>query len=61
MGGLIPGIKCKACGKPLSSKSIDVELCNECMEVVVAYNQDLFEEYSTSEFEKKIMDVNYEL
>ena len=48
------GIQCKACGRPLTSKNIDTELCNECMEVVIDYNSDLLEKMSIEEFEKSL-------
>ena len=35
------GIKCKACDAPLGARSIDTELCNDCMEWVIDYNRDL--------------------
>ena len=43
------GHKCKACPATLTRHSIDVELCNECMEVVMDYNKDLIDELSATE------------
>ena len=42
MYNITQGIKCKACDKSLStSNNLDSELCNDCMQVVFEYNQDL--------------------
>lgn len=43
------GLHCKACDSPLTSDSIDVELCNTCMQTVIEYNKDLL----TAEEEKE--------
>lgn len=52
MAGLIAGHKCKACGASLTKNSIDVELCNICMEVVLDYNADLIDLMTASDLEK---------
>ncbi len=41
---LSTGLHCRACNAPLRSDTMDPELCDTCMEVVVAYNRDLEEE-----------------
>jgi len=52
MGEIKTGIKCKACDKVLSKGSIDPELCNECMEVVMDYNRDVIDKVTASDLEK---------
>ena len=51
MAGLKIGHKCKACGATLTKHSMDVELCNECMEVVMDYNSDLIDLMTATELE----------
>jgi len=49
------GIKCKACDRALNRNSIDVELCNECMGIVMDCNKDLIDTMPSVDFEKEVL------